>query len=69
MVITYAIAVGISAAVGFDTETKLINSYRILMGYFGAITLLCTVPFFIVQQHRPGQQIPEGTKWFNVGFK
>lgn len=39
------------------------------MGYFGAITVVCTVPFFIVQKHRPGQQLPEGTSWWSVGFK
>lgn len=67
MVVTYAIAVGISAGVGFSTPGQLITSYRVLMGYFGAITLVCTVPFFLVQKHRPGQQLPEGTKWWLVG--
>lgn len=32
------------------------------MGYFGALTVICTVPFFIVQKRRPGQQLPAGTK-------
>lgn len=64
---TYAIAVGISAAVGYETPQQLIYSYRVLMGYFGAITVICTVPFFIVQKHRPGQQLPEGTRWWLVG--
>lgn len=63
----YAIAVGISAGVGFDTDVKLIHSYNVLMGYFGALTVLCTVPFFILQKHRPGQQLPEGTKWWLAG--
>ncbi len=39
------------------------------MGYFGVITVITTVPFFIVQKHRPGQQLPEGTKWWLVGPK
>ena len=64
---TYAIAVGISAGVGYKTQQEKILSYRVLMGYFGAITVICTVPFFLVQKHRPGQQIPEGTKWWLVG--
>lgn len=67
VVVTYAIAVGISAGVGYADNTELIRSYRVLMGYFGAITLVCTLPFFIVQKHRPGQQLPEGTKWWLVG--
>jgi hypothetical protein len=66
---TYAIAVGISAGVGFSTEHKLITSYRVLMGYFGAITFVCTVPFFLVQKHRPGQQLPKDTRWWLVGPK
>lgn len=40
-----------------------------LLGYFGAITVICTVPFFIVQKHRAGQQLPEGTSWWTVGPK
>ncbi|KAJ6787529.1 hypothetical protein PWT90_02784 [Aphanocladium album] len=69
VVVFYAIAVGISAGVGFDTPQKLIRSYNVLMGYFGALTVICTVPFFLVQKHRPGQQLPEGTSFWSVGFK
>lgn len=65
----YAIAVGISAAIGFDTTAKLNYSYRVLLGYFGAITMLTTVPFFIVNKHRPGQKLPDGTKWWLAGPK
>ena len=66
---TYAIAVGISAAVGYTTIGEQIKSYRVLMGYFGAITLICTLPFFLVQKHRPGQALPADTKWWLVGPK
>lgn len=69
VVIAYSIGVGISAAVGYNSEEKLIRSYNILMGYFGAVTVICTVPFFVVQKHRPGQQLPEGTSWLTVGPK
>lgn len=63
----YAIAVGITAGVGYKTDHQLITSYRVLMGYFGVITVACTVPFFILQKHRPGQQLPAGTNWLSVG--
>lgn len=69
VVVFYAIAVGISAGIGFDSPKELIKSYNVLMGYFGALTVICTVPFFIVQKHRPGQQLPEGTSFWTVGFK
>lgn len=63
----YAIAIGISAGVGYANSTQLITSYRVLMGYFGALTVACTIPFFIVHKHRPGQQLPAGTKWWFAG--
>lgn len=69
VVVTYAISVGIVAAVGYKTDSQKIHSYNVLMGYFGAITLICTVPFFITHKHRPGQQLPEGTRWWAVGPK
>jgi hypothetical protein len=69
VVISCAIAVGISAAVGFDTTAKLIKSYRILLGYFSIVTALTSIPFFIVGKHRPGQQLPAGTKWYSAGPK
>jgi hypothetical protein len=69
VVISCAIAVGISAAVGFETTAKLIKSYRILLGYFGIVTALTSAPFFIVYKHRPGQQLPVGTKWYLAGPK
>lgn len=69
VVCAYAIAVGISAGIGFDSQERLIFSYRVLMGYFGAITVICTVPFFLVQKHRPGQQLPAGSNFFTAGPK
>ncbi|KAJ4158546.1 uncharacterized protein LMH87_009068 [Akanthomyces muscarius] len=69
VVVFYAIAVGISAGIGFDGPKELIKSYNVLMGYFGALTVIFTVPFFLVQKHRPGQQLPEGTSFWTVGFK
>ena len=67
--IFYAIAVGIVAGVGHGSDHKLITSYRVLMGYFGAITVLCTLPFFLVHKHRPGQQLPKGSGWLTAGPK
>ena len=69
VVVFYAIAVGIAAKIGFQDQATLIKSYRVLMAYFGVITVLCTTPFFIVQKHRPGQQLPKGTKLWNAGPK
>ena len=69
VVIFSAIAVGISAGIGFDTVQKLNLSYRVLLGYFGAISILLSVPFFIVNKHRPGQQLPAGSSLLTAGPK
>jgi len=31
------------------------------------MTVLCTTPWFIVGKHRPGQKLPDGTKWWQAG--
>jgi hypothetical protein len=70
VVIFYSIAIGITAALGTDRPDEgKVESYRVLMGYFGALTLICTVPFFILQKHRPGLQLPEGTNFITAGPK
>ena len=69
VVITSSIAVGISAAIGFSTDDQLVKAYRVLLGYFGVVSMICSVPFFIVNKHRPGQQLPKDAKWYNAGPK
>ena len=53
VVITYAISVGISQAIGFGSPETLIHSYNVLLGYFGAITVICTVPYLVLQKVSP----------------
>ena len=67
-VVAFSVAVGIAAAVGYNTDAQLIHSYQILMGFFGAVCVIVTIPYFIAQNRRPGQQLPTGVKWWNVGF-
>ena len=66
---TYAISIGISQAVGFGSNSTLIHSYNVLLGYFGAITVICTVPYLILQKRRPGQQLPAGASYLTAGPK
>jgi hypothetical protein len=68
-IVTSGIALGVAAAIGYATEPALLQSYRILMGFLSACTVLATVPFFLAQQHRPGQQLPAGTSWLMAGPK
>ncbi|ORX36955.1 putative autophagy protein [Kockovaella imperatae] len=67
VVVTYAISIGISYALGYGSDATLIHSYNILLAYFGAITVLCTLPFLILQKHRPGQALPEGVSFWTAG--
>ena len=67
VVVSCAIAVGISAAIGFDTTAQLIKAYRVLLGHFGIVTIITSAPFFLVNKHCPGQQLPAGTKWCLAG--
>ncbi|ORX37517.1 putative autophagy protein [Kockovaella imperatae] len=67
-VVAFCVAVGIAAGVGYATNAEIIRSYQILLGFFGAFTIIATVPYFIAQKHRPGQQLPDGANWLTVGF-
>lgn len=69
MVIFYAVAIGISWGVTHNStaDDVVIKAYQVLLGYFGALILLCCVPFFLVQRFRPGQDLPEGKKIWQVG--
>jgi uncharacterized membrane protein YadS len=66
---TSLIALGAAAAIGFETEPKLLKSYQVLMGFLAGCTVLATMPFFLCQQHRPGQQVPDGTPLWKAGLK
>lgn len=39
------------------------------MGSLAACTVLATMPFFLAQQYRPGQQVPDGTPMWKAGMK
>ena len=67
-VVAFSVAVGVAAAAGYSTNAELIHSYQILMGFFGACCVLASVPYFLAERRRPGQQLPRGAKWWNVGF-
>ncbi|ORY27919.1 putative autophagy protein [Naematelia encephala] len=66
-ILASAIALGIAAAIGYNTDAQLLYQYRVLMGFLSAFTVLATVPFFIAQKHRPGQQLPEGVPLWKAG--
>ncbi|ORX35484.1 autophagy protein [Kockovaella imperatae] len=62
-----AVAVGIAAAIGNANFDEQIKNYRVLIGFFGVICVITTVPFFILQKRRSGQQLPAGKGWILAG--
>lgn len=69
VVVFYGIAIGISYAITHNKvdDGPVIKTYQVLLGYFGVLTLACTVPFFVLQKFRPGQALPEGANPLTIG--
>ena len=62
-------ATGVAFKIGTETQEQLDLGYRVLVGTFGAINVICCLPWFIVEQYRPGQQLPKGTSFLLAGPK
>jgi hypothetical protein len=67
--ILLSVATGVAYAIGTSTQPELLKGYQVLLGLFGAVTILCTTPWFIAEQYRPGQKLPDGTGWLLAGPK
>jgi MFS-type transporter involved in bile tolerance (Atg22 family) len=63
------ISVGISYGVGQATTYENTKSYAVIIGFFGALWVVTSIPWFIAEQHRPGQKLPDNTGWLTVGPK
>lgn len=61
------ISTGVAYKIGTSTVASTDQGYRVLVGMFGAVTVLTTVPWFLVEQYRPGQQLPKGSGWILAG--
>ena len=62
-------ATGVAYKIGTNSDAQLDQGYRVLVGTFGAINVVCCLPWFIFEQYRPGQQLPKGTGWMMAGPK
>lgn len=63
------ISVGICYGIGYQTVEQNTKVYAVIIAFFGGIWLLTALPWFFVEQHRPGQQLPDNTSWWTVGAK
>jgi hypothetical protein len=58
------ISLGITYGIGTDTVAKNTKVYSVIIGFFGVIWIISSIPWFVVEQHRPGQRLPDNTNWF-----
>ncbi|ORX40325.1 autophagy-related protein 22-like protein [Kockovaella imperatae] len=65
--ICIGIGIGISQGIGSATPQKQYEQYAAIIGFFAAIWLLVSIPYFVCQKFRPGQKLPDGTKWYLAG--
>lgn len=67
--ICIAINIGIAAALGHTTPDQNTKVYSVLIGFFGGIWVISSIPWFIAEQTRPGMKLPDNTNWLTVGPK
>lgn len=68
-IVLLGVSTGVAYKIGTATTAQLDLGYRVLLGMFGAVTVVTTIPYLIIMKHRPGQQLPRNTSWFMVGPK
>ncbi|ORX37289.1 autophagy protein [Kockovaella imperatae] len=62
-------ATGVAYKIGTATQEQLDLGYRVLVGTFGAVNVICCIPWFVYEQYRPGQQLPKNTNFLSAGPK
>ncbi|RDB25887.1 Autophagy-related protein 22 [Hypsizygus marmoreus] len=68
-VIILAIMVGILKGVKSDQSTENnTKAFSILIAFSGGVWLLCALPWFFLEQRRPGLSCPPGTNFLTIGF-
>ncbi|SCV72420.1 BQ2448_3957 [Microbotryum intermedium] len=57
---------GIKANGSVAQNTRALS---IVCAYSAAVWIICALPWFILEKHRPGRALPPGANYFTVGFK
>ena len=68
-IVLLGISTGVAHKIGTSTPAQLDLGYRVLLGMFGAVTVVTTIPYLVIMKYRPGQSLPGNTSWFTVGPK
>ncbi|KAG2173078.1 hypothetical protein INT44_007051 [Umbelopsis vinacea] len=69
-VVILAIMVGILKAVNSDAGVEQnTKAFSILIAFSAACWILCAIPWFVLEKHRPGKALPAGSNYFTVACK
>lgn len=63
------ISLGICYGIGTATVAENTKVYSVIIGFFGVIWVISSIPWFWWEQRRPGQRLPDNTNWLTVGPK
>ncbi|KAF2479339.1 autophagy-related protein 22-like protein [Neohortaea acidophila] len=63
------LALAISYGIGYQTIPENDRIFGVVTAYFGGIFILTSIPWFLLDQHRPGSRLPDNTSWLTVGPK
>jgi hypothetical protein len=64
-----AITVGIIHGIGIDTSSSNNWSLSVVVAFATACWVVLAIPWFFLEQSRPGQQIPAGMNIVSVGIR
>ncbi|KAK4052062.1 hypothetical protein OIV83_002356 [Microbotryomycetes sp. JL201] len=64
--ILIGILFGVHANDSTESNTKALST---VIAYSGAVWLVCALPWFAFEKHRPGRELPPGSTFLTVGFQ
>jgi MFS-type transporter involved in bile tolerance (Atg22 family) len=68
-IVILAILVGILKSINPEaSDANNLWSLSVTIAYATAIWVVCAIPWFIFEKHRPGQKVPAGMNLVSVGF-
>lgn len=69
-IVVLAVLVGVLHALHSDDSTENnTKALSVVCAYAGGVWLVCAIPWFIFEKHRPGRKLPEGSSYLTIGFK
>ncbi|KIJ07753.1 hypothetical protein PAXINDRAFT_164557 [Paxillus involutus ATCC 200175] len=66
LVIMVGILEGMKAGDSTENNTR---AFSALIAFSGAVWLICALPWFFIEKHRPGLSLPPGSSLLTIGFR